>query len=409
MTQKISLTDKQMAILLATLTAIMPFSIDAYLPAIPTLAQDLNVNIHLIEKSLSSFMFGVALGQLMGGSISDVKGRRTVALSGLALYIISSLALTLLQSVEQLLFFRMIQAIGGGMAAVMAGAIVRDFYDGRQAAQMFALIGIIMMSAPLAAPMLGSLLQSLGGWRIIFAFLMTYALTVFILSWRFLPTSPHINTNTFNQHFIRDIFKRYYKILQTKTALGFLFFQAFSFGSMFVFLTESPFVYMQLYHLSPHAYAWVFGCNIITMGTFNRITAWRLKNGSNAENILLWGISIQLLANIIMLLFVGLHNPHLPPLTLLVICAMLSVGTQGLITANTQACFMQYFRTESGSANALLMASTSLIGALMGWLATLLHNGTALIMPSLMLAATLNGITLLFLFSRSVWQQNQAN
>ena len=155
MTQKIALTDKQMAILLATLTAIMPFSIDAYLPAIPNLAQDLNANIHHIEKSLSSFMFGVALGQLMGGSISDVKGRRSVALSGLAIYIVSSLALTLLQSVEQLLFFRMIQAIGGGMAAVLAGAVVRDFYDGRQAAQMFALIGIIMMEAPLAAPMLG--------------------------------------------------------------------------------------------------------------------------------------------------------------------------------------------------------------------------------------------------------------
>lgn len=407
MTPKIALTDKQMAILLATLTAIMPFSIDAYLPAIPNLAQDLNANIHHIEKSLSSFMFGVALGQLMGGSISDVKGRRSVALSGLAIYIVSSLALALLQSVEQLLFFRMIQAIGGGMAAVMAGAVVRDFYDGRQAAQMFALIGIIMMAAPLAAPMLGSILQSLGGWRTIFAFLMLYALMVFLLSWRFLPASQHIGT--FNRHFIRDVFARYYKVLQTKTALGFLFFQAFSFGSMFVFLTESPFIYMQLYHLSPHTYAWVFGCNIITMGTFNRITAWRLKHGSNAENILLWGISIQLLANIAMLLFVYLDSQHLPPLALLVTCAMLSVGTQGLITANTQACFMHYFRAEGGSANALLMASTSLIGALMGWLATLLHNGTSFIMPSLMLAATLSGITLLILFSRNVWQQKQAN
>ena len=110
-----------------------------------------------------------------------------------------------------------------------------------------------------------------------------------------------------------------------------------------------------------------------------------------------------------MLLFVYLDSQHLPPLALLGTCAMLSVGTQGLITANTQACFMHYFRAEGGSANALLMASTSLIGALMGWLATLLHNGTPFIMPSLMLAATLSGITLLILFSRNVWQQKQAN
>lgn len=402
MTHKITLTDKQMAILLATLTAIMPLSIDAYLPAIPSLAQDLQADIHHIEKSLSSFMFGVALGQLMGGSLSDIKGRRTIALSGLAIYILSSLALSLLQTVEQLLFFRMLQAIGGGMAAVMAGAVVRDFYEGRQAAQMFALIGIIMMAAPLAAPMLGSILQSLGGWRIIFAFLMTYATIVYLLLWRFLPTSSL--KGRFHRHFFRDVFQRYQTVLKTKAALGFLFFQAFSFGSMFVFLTESPFVYMQLYQLSPHAYAWVFACNILTMATFNRITAWRLKCGNNAEDILIWGITIQLIANISMLLLVTITN-GLPPLWLLVCCAMLSIGTQGLISANTQACFMSHFRTEGGSANALLMASTSLIGAFMGWLATLLHNGTAFIMPSLMLTASLCGIGLLLLLSRHVWQQ----
>ena len=402
MEKKIPLGNRQTAFLLATLTAIMPFSVDAYLPAVLSLADDLHVNVHLIEKSMSSFMFGVAFGQLLGGAVSDVKGRKTVALAGLALYAAASVALTLLQSIDQLIGLRLIQAFGGGMAAVMAGAVVRDFYEGREAAQMFALIGIVMMSAPLVAPMLGSALQQLGGWRLIFAFLAAYSITVFLLVARFLPKTAA--KGRIDRAFFGGMIRRYIQVLKTKSALGFLFFQAFSFGSMFVFLTESPFVYMKLYGLTPHAYAWAFGCNIITMGTFNRITAWRLKNGSNAEDILLWGLGIQLAANAALLGAVAAFG-GMPPFALAAACAMLSVGTQGLVTANTQACFMSRFREIGGSANALLMASTSMIGAGMGWLATELHNGTAYVMAALMLCATLAGSVLLYAFSRSAWQK----
>ena len=402
MEKKITLGNRQTAFLLATLTAIMPFSVDAYLPAVLSLADDLHVNVHLIEKSMSSFMFGVAFGQLLGGAVSDVKGRKTVALAGLALYAAASVALTLLQSIDQLIGLRLIQAFGGGMAAVMAGAVVRDFYEGREAAQMFALIGIVMMSAPLVAPMLGSALQQLGGWRLIFAFLAAYSITVFLLVARFLPKTAA--KGRIDRAFFGGMIRRYIQVLKTKSALGFLFFQAFSFGSMFVFLTESPFVYMKLYGLTPHAYAWAFGCNIITMGTFNRITAWRLKNGSNAEDILLWGLGIQLAANAALLGAVAAFG-GMPPFALAAACARLSVGTQGLVTANTQACFMSHFRDIGGSANALLMASTSMIGAGMGWLATELHNGTAYVMPALMLCATLAGCVLLYAFSRNTWQK----
>lgn len=405
MKNKINLSDKQMALLLATLTAIMPFSVDAYLPAIPSLAHDLGADIHYIEKSLSTFMFGVAFGQLVGGSISDVKGRRPVALGGLLIYILGSFGLALAHNADQLLILRIVQALGAGMAAVMTGAIVRDYYDGRQAAQMFALIGIIMMAAPLFAPMLGSMLQALAGWRAIFVFLMIYATIVGSLLFCFLPKPKE--KGIFTRRFLYEVLSRYYQVLRTKIALGFLFFQAFSFSSMLVFLTESPFVYMKIYGLTPQHYAWVFGCNIITMSTFNRITAWRLKSGSNAQDILKWGVIVQLIANTLMVAVVFADGGK-PPLWCIIVCAMVSVGTQGLVVANTQACFMGYFRQVGGSANALLMSASSLIGALMGWSATVAHNGTAYIMPILMLCSTLIGTILLFGFSRKVWTQNKA-
>ncbi|WP_314341577.1 multidrug effflux MFS transporter [Simonsiella muelleri] len=400
MNQK-TLSDKQMAILLAIMVAIMPFSVDAYLPAIKNIAVDLHTDIHLIERSLSTFILGVSAGQLLGGSLSDIKGRKNIALTGLLIYIVASIILIFVNSANQLMVLRLLQALGGGMTAVTVGAIIRDNYDGKYAAQMFALIGIIMMGAPLAAPMLGAVLQNLGGWRSIFAFLCFYGASVFALLWRFLPKRKQ--AEPFTRHIFHNILMRYRRVLGQKQALGFLFFQATSFSSMMVFLTESPFVYMELYGLTPQQYAWAFGCNIITMATFNRITAWRLKRDSSTQDILLWGIVIQLLTNLILgasVLIMGL-----PPFAVVVLCVMLSVGTQGLVVANTQALFMQHFREDSGSANALLSANQSLTGAMVGFLATVLHNGTAQILAWLMPTCTIVGVILLWHFSRNQWKR----
>ena len=400
MNQK-TLSDKQMAILLAIMVAIMPFSVDAYLPAIKNIAVDLHTDIHLIERSLSTFILGVSAGQLLGGSLSDIKGRKNIALTGLLIYIVASIILIFVNSANQLMVLRLLQALGGGMTAVTVGAIIRDNYDGKYAAQMFAVIGIIMMGAPLAAPMLGAVLQNLGGWRSIFAFLCFYGASVFALLWRFLPKRKQ--AEPFTRHIFHNILMRYRRVLGQKQALGFLFFQATSFSSMMVFLTESPFVYMELYGLTPQQYAWAFGCNIITMATFNRITAWRLKRDSSTQDILLWGIVIQLLTNLILgasVLIMGL-----PPFAVVVLCVMLSVGTQGLVVANTQALFMQHFREDSGSANALLSANQSLTGAMVGFLATVLHNGTAQILAWLMPTCTIVGVILLWHFSRSQWKR----
>ena len=396
-----TLSDKQMAALLAMLVAIMPFSVDAYLPAIPAMAEALGADIHRIEQSLSTFMFGVAAGQLVGGSIADIKGRRVVALTGLVVYIASVIGLVFIRSADELLLLRMVQAFGAGMTVVVVGAIVRDNYEGNKAAQMFALIGIIMMGAPLVAPMLGAALKALGGWRLIFGFLALYAAIVWGLLYRFLAKPVH--TDAVNRSIFRTVAARYRHVLSTRPALGFLFFQAFSFSSMFVFLTESSFVYMNLYGLSAHAYAWVFGLNIITMATFNRITAWKLKTGSDAQDILKWGILIQLAANTLMVAAVMLTG--MPPLWWLVGCVMVSVGTQGLIVANTQACFMGYFKEEGGSANAVLGVCQSLIGAAVGMLTTWLHNGTPQVMAGMMLAATVCGMVLLLAFSRDAWRE----
>ena len=118
---------------------------------------------------------------------------------------------------------------------------------------MFALIGIILMVVPLIAPMFGSLLQELGGWRFIFGFLAAYSFILFILVFAFLPRPKQ--TGKIGMDIFGLVAGRFARVLKTRAAMGYLFFQAFNFASMFAFLTESSFVYQKLYHVTPRQYA----------------------------------------------------------------------------------------------------------------------------------------------------------
>ena len=385
------------ASLLAMLIGIMPLSIDAYLPSLPQIALSLHSDIHHIEKSISTFIFGVALGQLIGGSLSDIKGRRRILLLGLVIYIVATIALIFVQTANQLLILRMLQALGGGMSSVIVGALVRDHYHGKDAAQMFALIGVILAIAPLLAPMLGAVLQSMGGWRSVFVFLAAYATLVFVLFFKLLPQNVQASGRlTWAQ--VQDMGRRYRMVLTTKPALGFLFYQAASFSSMMAFLTESPFVYMQLYGLTTHQYALVFASNMIMMVACNRLTAFGLRRDWTSAHLLKIGIAIQLMANCVLCVLVLVMKQ--PPLMTLVPLVMVSVGAQGLIAANTQALFMSHFKPQmAGSANAMLSAGQSLIAATVAFVVTQLHNGTVLVMVGTMLMVTVSGVYLLLRYS----------
>ncbi|MCO6504111.1 MAG: multidrug effflux MFS transporter [Snodgrassella sp.] len=401
--QTLPINPRKLALLLSIMVAIMPFSTDIYLSSVPQMAISLHADIHLIEQSLSSFMFGVALGQLMGGALSDIKGRKIIALIGLSVYLMSTIAIIFVDSSRELLFWRWIQAMGGGMATVTVGATVRDFFYGNAAARMFATIGIITLIAPLGAPMLGTGLAALGGWRSIFIFLVIYALVVMICIWHFMPRAK-MPSQPLNSQIFHKIKQNFVLVFRERESLGFMFFQTAGFAAMFVFLTESSFVYMNLYGLSSHQYSWAFGANVITMMGFNRITAYRLRT-TPSKNILLSGVILQLICNLLMTIVVwGMDKP---PFFLLFILIMFSVGSQGLVGSNTQACFMSYFREVAGSANAVLGTMQFLIAAMVGWLTTLLHNGSMHVMPTMMLISTGLGAVLLWAFSGSAWRRKR--
>ena len=397
-----TLSDKQLSLLLAMLVAIMPFSIDTYLPAMTDVAHSLNSSVHLVEKSLSTYLLGAAMGQLIGGSLSDLKGRKPICLIGLVIFIVSTIIITQVTQVEWLIGMRMVQGLGAGMATVIVPAMVRDRYTGVQAAQMFATIGIIIMIAPSIAPMFGAVIHGLLGWQAIFGFLLLYGVALLLSMWRFLPSNtpqrqPH-------EQFWSGVFSRYREVLKKREAMGFLLLQGFCFSCMFVFLTESTWVYKNYYGLSNTEYAWAFMLNIVAMACFNRITAFRLKKGAQPHKILLSGLAVQVTTGLILAVWCLLT---LPPFPVMVLLVMVTIGAQGLIVPSNQAIYMSYFSREAGSANALLGSGMQLIAFGIGWLTTELHSwssGKLTVMPLMMLASTLSAIIAIRVLSRSAFK-----
>ena len=252
--RRMALSSRQVNLLilmLAALTAMAPLAIDAYLPAMPAMAKQLHIPIHDVELSLSLFLGGFAIGQIIGGPLSDHFGRRRIIFSGISLFSIGSAGIIFSQTIETIWLWRLVQAIGGGLAIVNSSAVIRDISSGRDSARHLSQMAIIMMVAPLLAPMIGMLLLHLAGWRFIFGFLLVYALLLGWLLYRYLPET---------HQYIADkpsALKRYASVLSHRQAMGFLAAQCFSFGGLFTFITASPSVYMGYFGVSETLYPFV--------------------------------------------------------------------------------------------------------------------------------------------------------
>jgi DHA1 family bicyclomycin/chloramphenicol resistance-like MFS transporter len=167
-TSPVQISRLRLALALGPLIAVGPLAIDTYLPALPAMADSYGVRVTDVERSVSLYVMGTALGQLLGGPLSDHLGRKPVAWGGLLLFALASLLISLSTALWQLDLLRVIQALGGGATVVVAAASVRDWFDGQEAARVLSNIGLIMLIAPLVAPAVGAMLVLLQGWQAIF-------------------------------------------------------------------------------------------------------------------------------------------------------------------------------------------------------------------------------------------------
>lgn len=380
----LKLDARRVALLVAANTALAPFAIDAYLPAIPALADAVGASVHHTELSVSVFLFGFALGQLVFGPLSDRLGRRPVLFVGISVFLLASLAITQVESLEALWAWRFVQALGGGASVVNSAAIVRDCFSGREAAKVLSTMVMILLLAPLVAPALGSLLLYLADWWLVFVFLATYAGFVLWLLARYLPETHGRDPHAAG---FRQVLGNYWSVLCHREAMGYICAVAMSFAGMFAFITGSPFLYMEYFGLTPAAYPFVFGANIIVMAGSNRLNIRLLKRRAPQRNLLL-GLGIQLAAG---LTLVAVFALGLDSLFVVAPLMVLFVGMQGLISPNAMSSMLDHFPQMSATATALLGSVQFSSGALAGVLVGAFEISSAWPMVLTMLGAAVIG------------------
>lgn len=371
-------------LMLAALTALAPLAIDAYLPALPVIRDSLNTTTHATELSLSLFLAGFAFGQILGGPLSDHFGRRRMIFIGIGLFVTGTLVIIISQQISWLWTGRVIQALGGGLAIVNAAAVIRDISSGRDSARYLSHMGVIIMIAPLLAPLIGMLILHASGWRAIFGFLLIYALTLGLLLFRKLPETRVIYADR------PSALRRYWAVISHRQALGYIASQSLTYGALFTFITASPLVYMGFFDISETGYPFLFGINVLCIIAVNRLNV-RLLRRFSPHQLLTTGQLGQCSCGLLLLGFVWLL-PSVWLLPLVVIMVMLFIGFQGLIIANTIASTIELFPENSATASALLSASGFMTGAVAGGLVGSFGESSPLPMAMIMCGCAFSGL-----------------
>ncbi len=362
---------RRLIVLLAALVAFGPLSIDMYLPSLPLIAADLGAPEAQVQLSIGLFLAGFALGMPVYGPLSDRFGRRRLLLAGITLYILASIGCLLAERAEQLVLWRLLQAFGGAGASVLGRTIVRDLFPLGDAARVLSLMHLVTMVATLVAPLIGSYLMRVAGWRSIFAVLLAFAGLCLLLAARKIPETHPPEARGAS---VAAAFRAYGAILRQPRALGYILSMGLGFGGMFAFFTASPFVYIEHFGVSPQDYAWLFGLNVGGIMLVTLANA-RLVDRVGPSRMLLWGAGIAALAGLALIVLGGSGTGGLGAI---VVCLLFYVSVTGLLGANAIASLLALYPRQAGAAAGLAAAVQFGLGTALSALVGALHDGSPL-------------------------------
>ncbi|KIG04223.1 Bcr/CflA family multidrug efflux MFS transporter [Caballeronia concitans] len=350
--------DGRLILLLGALAACGPLSIDMYLPSLPSLAAAFGTSPAAAQSTLTSFMFGFSFGMLLYGPLSDAYGRRPVLLGGIALYAIASVACAAAFSIDALVIVRFLQALGAGAASVLARAIARDAHAPTDAARVLSMLSIVTSIGPLLAPLIGGQLLLLGGWRVVFVALTLFgavcAVTAFLRVPETWPKEKRAGAA------LGKSFAAYGHLLTDPVTWGHVVCGGMAFASMFAYITATPFVYIDYFHVKPQHYGLLFGLNIIGIIGGNVLNT-KLVGRVGALKMISGAAFVSVVAALVVALVAltgwgGLWS--------IVASLFFVVGVVGLLSANCTTELMHRYPRNAGAAAAVFGAMQLALGAL---------------------------------------------
>ena len=279
--------------ILGLIIAIGPLSIDMYLPALPSMAQDFGVATAFMSNSVPAYFVGLVVGQLFYGPISDRIGRIKPLYVGMVLYVIASVMCATTTNEYVLFVSRTLQALGACVGTVVSRAMIRDRLHPKQMAKAFSLMVLVMGIAPILAPSLGSLLLKVASWRVIFWFLAGFGILNIVLTRLFLHETL---TDEFrNNRPMNDVLSQYWDLLKDTQfnypAIG----AGLLMGSMFVYISAAPELIMEGYGVTPQHFSWIFGMNAAGFIGLTQVNQW-LVNRYRLVSLLRFGAVMQVIA-----------------------------------------------------------------------------------------------------------------
>jgi DHA1 family bicyclomycin/chloramphenicol resistance-like MFS transporter len=363
-----------------------PLSIDAYLPGITAMAADFGVTVVSLQNTLNVFLIGYAIGQFFGGALSDQIGRKRIGYTGLAVYVVTSIAIAFSANVGQMLTLRFLQAIGGGFATVICLATVRDVYPVEQLGRRFATVTMVLLVAPLVAPALGAAVLPLG-WEMIFVLKAVYGV---VLLGAYFKLVPETRPGRLADMSLRSVFRQCVDVVRRRVdsrrlPIRYATAMAFSASCMMIFVTNSSFIYMQYFGVSPARFSLLFATSVLGFMTMNLFSMWRL-NAGNAGTFFRVGLTIQALVVAGLLTVIATGHASLPTIVPFIV---LAVATLGLVGPAGSSRYMGFFRELAGSASSVYTTMMFLLGGTFGWLSGVLNDGTLLPVAAMMLGAAL--------------------
>ena len=351
-----------LVVFLGMLTAITPLATDLYLPALPIMPGELNTTASNIQMTIGIMTFGVALGQLFGGPISDTMGRKLPLIIGNLLCVISGIICAYAPSIEILLLGRFLQGLTGSVGVVISKAIARDFASGQELTKLFALLMMVNGLAPVLAPLVGGQLLLFTTWRVIFVILAVFSAILLVGSLIFRESLPKEKRVTGG---VDVAVKNYITLIKDRRFLGQTLIQLFAFGGFFAYISGSSFVYQNIFNLSAQEFSYFFGINSCGIILASAISG-RISNVITSKQLLTFSLWQLTISSLLFLIAMISGWPLIPVTTIL----FFAVCTVSLFGSASFSMAMTNYGKMAGSASAILgfasMFSAGIVSPLVG-------------------------------------------
>ncbi|WP_142830455.1 multidrug effflux MFS transporter [Planococcus soli] len=343
-------------LLMGALTSLIPFTIDMYLPAFPILADVYETNATSVQLSLTACLLGLALGQLITGALSDVQGRRKPLLISLVAYIVASIACIFAPNIYIFVLLRFVQGFAASGGLVISRAIVRDVSNGAELTRLFALLMVVNNLVPLLAPSVGSGVLLFADWRGIFLVLTVLGIILLLVSaFRLkesLPPEKRVPSN------LKATFSNFAGILKNRQFTGYALAQGFLIGGVFAYVSGTPFIYQNVYGVSPQTFSLLFGMNGIGL-IIGSYAVGRFSHVWSEKRFLETALYTATTAGAVLLAVVLLDGPLLA----VVIPIFFFITSIGVVGTAAFTLAMESQGHVAGSASALLGLLPFILGA----------------------------------------------